>query len=224
MEKLGVPAPADIEILDTATVYQGYFRVDRYRLRHRLFAGGWSQPFFREVFERGHAVAVILYDASRDALVLIEQFRIGALAASRAPECTVRFNPWLVEVVAGIIDDGETAEEVARREAHEEAGCAVRAMFEVCRFVLTPGVSSETITLFCALVDAPAGGGVHGLDHEHEDIRVVVVPAAEAFGWLDAGRITNATALIALQWFRLHHAEVRARWHGRPGAGGVAAP
>lgn len=222
MEKRDVtaaaPGPDDVEILDERTVYQGYFRVDRYRLRHRLFAGGWSQPFFREVFERGHAVAVILYDAAADALVLIEQFRVGALAASRAPEATQAFNPWLVEVVAGIIDDGETADAVARREALEEAGCRVRDIFEVCRFVLTPGVSSETITLYCALVDAPAAGGVHGLDHEHEDIRVVVVPAAEAFSWLDAGRITNATALIALQWFRLHHAEVRARWCARPPA------
>ena len=216
MVKRGVLGDDDVELLDAETVYQGYFRVDRWRLRHRLFAGGWSQPFFREVFDRGHAVAVILYDAAADALVLIEQFRVGALAASRARECTAPFNPWLVEVVAGIIDAGETAEAVARREALEEAGCQVREIFEVCRFVLTPGVSSETITLYCALVEAPATGGIHGLDHEHEDIRVLVVPAAEAFAWLEAGRITNATALIALQWFRLHHGEVRARWQPRP--------
>lgn len=216
MVKPGGLGAGDVEIVEEETVYRGYFRVDRWRLRHRLFAGGWSQPFFRELFDRGHAVAVILYDAAADKLVLIEQFRVGALAASRAPECTQPFNPWLVEVVAGIIDDGETAEAVARREAGEEAGCPVKEIFEVCRFVLTPGVSSETITLFCALVDAPASGGIHGLDHEHEDIRVLVVPAAEAFGWLEAGRITNATALIALQWFRLHHAEVRARWHAQP--------
>lgn len=214
----------DVEVLGEETVYRGYFRVDRWRLRHRLFAGGWSQPFFREVFDRGHAVAVILYDPAADALILIEQFRVGALAATRSPACRAPFNPWLVEVVAGIIDDGEAAEDVARREAIEEAGCTVLEMFEVCRFVLTPGVSSETITLYCARTEAPAMGGIHGLDHEHEDIRVLVVPAADAFAWLEAGRITNATALIALQWFRLHHAEVRARWHGRPGATAGGAP
>ena len=204
----------DIEVLEQVPVFQGYFRVDRYRLRHRLFGGGWSQPFLREVFDRGHAVAVILYDPERDVLVLIEQFRVGALAAAQSRQVNTAIDPWLIEIVAGIIDADEAPETVAAREAVEEAGCAILDLVPVCHFVLTPGVSSETIWLFCGRVSAPASGGVHGLAHEHEDIRVLVVPSADAFRWLEEGRINNATALIGLQWFRLHHQEIRARWLG----------
>ena len=71
------------EILEKTRVYDGFFKIDRYRLRHRLHAGGWSGVMTREVFERGHAAAVLPYDPERDAVVLIEQFRIGAYAAGR---------------------------------------------------------------------------------------------------------------------------------------------
>ena len=206
----------DIEVLEQVPVFQGYFRVDRYRLRHRLFGGGWSQPFLREVFDRGHAVAVILYDPERDVLVLIEQFRVGALAAAQSRQVNTAIDPWLIEIVAGIIDADEAPETVATREAVEEAGCVILDLVPVCHFVLTPGVSSETIWLFCGRVQAPASGSVHGLAHEHEDIRVLVVPSADAFRWLEEGRINNATALIGLQWFRLHYEQIRARWLGAP--------
>lgn len=207
----------DVEIESRETVFTGYFRVDQYRLRHRLFAGGWSDTAGREVFERGHAVAVILYDPDRDLLVLIEQFRIGAFAAIRSePHLAGMTTPWLLEVVAGIIDEGESPEIVARREAMEEAGCEILELEPVCRFLLSPGVMTESLELFCGRVDARGAGGIHGLKHEHEDIRVLAVPVEEAFRWLDEGRFVNATALVAMLWFRLHHADLRRRWRRNP--------
>ena len=113
----------DVEILDKETAFQGYFRIDRYRLRHRLFAGGWSEAITREVFERGHVVGVLPYDPIEDRVVLIEQFRIGAYAAG--------FSPWLIEIVAGVIEAGEEPEEVARRETLEETGCSVTELMPV---------------------------------------------------------------------------------------------
>ena len=92
----------DIEIREKIAAYQGYFRIDRYRLRHRLHAGGWSAEMTREVFERCHAAAVLPYDPIRDEVVLIEQFRVGAYAAG--------WSPWLTEVIAGIIDPGNPRE------------------------------------------------------------------------------------------------------------------
>ncbi len=202
----------DVEILEHAVPFKGYYRIDTYRLRHRLFAGGWSEPMNRELLERGHAAAVILFDPERDELVLIEQFRIGAFAALASPHGTVKYTPWLLEIVAGIIDDGERPEEVARREAVEEAGCEIREMEFACQFLVSPGVCSESITLFCGRVDASGVGGLHGLDEEHEDIRVSAVPVPEAFEWLDEGRFVNATAVIALQWFRFRHDGIRQKW------------
>jgi len=203
-------------VIDRTRPFDGYFKIDRYTVRHRLFEGGWSEPFTREVFERGHAVVVLLYDADLDSLVLVEQFRIGAYAAlSSTPWWDADTSPWLVECVAGIIDGGETPEQVARREALEEAGCEVRELVPVQRIMASPGGCSETVFLFCGQVDASKAGGVHGLDDEHEDIRVLVVPVTEAFEWLESGRIVHSISIIALRWFLHRHRHLRAAWRGK---------
>ena len=196
--------PSDVEIVEKNIVYDGYFRVDRYRLRHKLFAGGWGKEVSRELFERGHAVAVLPYDPVRDVVVLVEQFRIGAYAA----EC----DPWLIEIIAGIIDPGETAEAVARREAVEEAGLDIREMVKIADYLASPGATSETVTLYCRRVDAGIAGGIHGLAAEGEDIRVTTLPVAAIADLLAETRTHNATLLIALQWLTLHRDDLRKRW------------
>jgi len=194
----------DVEILDKSEQYKGYFRINRYRLRHRLYAGGWSGELQRELFERGHAVGVLPYDPAADSVVLIEQFRIGALVAG--------MGPWLTEVVAGIIEEGEAPEEVARRETREEAGIEVMDLMPICRYLVSPGGSSESVILFCGRVDSRGAGGIHGLAAEHEDIKVDVVPYAEAMRRLEEGDFTNAISIIALQWLALHRGRVRTAW------------
>jgi ADP-ribose pyrophosphatase len=193
-----------VEIIDKQTPYRGYFRIDAYRLRHRKFDGGWTREIGREVFERGHAAGVLLYDPDRDAVVLVEQFRTGAHAAG--------LEPWLIETVAGIIEPGEEAGEVARREAAEEAGCELGALETIGTFILSPGGSSETMAMFCGQVTSEAAGGVHGLDHEDEDIRPLILPTDEALARLEAGGIVNASTVIALQWLALNRDRLRAKW------------
>ncbi len=195
---------ADIEIIEQKTVFQGYFRIDRYRLRHKLFAGGWSGEVMREIFERGHAAAVLPYDPVRDTVALVEQFRIGALSAGR--------DPWMIEVVAGIIDAGEEAEDVARREAVEEADVTLTALAPMLTFLASPGGTSETCALYCGRADLSRAGGIHGLPEENEDIRVLVIPADAAIRLLADGKVENATAVIALQWLALHRDRLRREW------------
>ena len=198
------------EVLDKSICYSGFFRMEKYRLRHELFAGGWSADITRECLERGHAVAVLLYDPDSDRVVLLEQFRVGALEFPGGP--------WLVEIVAGIMDDpDETAEAVARREAAEEAGCAILDLIPICHYLVSPGGTSETIALFCGRVDAATvADGVRGVAAEHEDIRVSVVSRAEALDLLHAGRITSAAPIIALQWLELNWPKLPARWGSSP--------
>jgi ADP-ribose pyrophosphatase len=192
------------EIIGREVCHQGFFRLERYRLRHDLFAGGVSRVLTRELFERGHAAAVLPFDPERDAVVLIEQFRIGALED--------KYGPWLLEIVAGVMEQGESAEHLARREAVEEAGCAVQELVPVCDFLVSPGGTSERISLFCGRVDSRQAGGVHGVHEEGEDIMVRVVSFAEAMRWLEQGRIRSASPIIALQWLALHRDELRRRW------------
>ena len=196
----------DVEIIESETVWKGFFRMDRLRLRHRLFAGGWGRPITREVFERGHAAALLPYDPVRDEVVLIEQFRIGALTAG--------IGPWLVEIVAGIIEDGETAEDVVRRETMEEAGCEVTDIVPVMDVFTTPGGSSERIAIFLGRVDSLGVGGIHGLADEGEDIRVFTESLDAALSRLANGDITNVIAVLALQWLAMNRDELRRRWLG----------
>lgn len=198
--------PRKVDVLGREPLYDGFFKYERYTLRHETFAGGMTEPFTRELFSPGHAAAVLPYDPVRDQLVLQEQFRIGAHAAGRAP--------WLIEVVAGLLEDGESPEQLARREIVEETGLEALDLVEVGPLLMSPGTSSEMVTLYCARVDAGKSGGVHGLVVEHEDIRTFTVDAGEVRQLLESGRIENAVAVIALQWFALNHAEIRTKWAG----------
>jgi ADP-ribose pyrophosphatase len=194
------------EVVDKSICYSGFFRMEKYRLRHELFLGGWSGEMTRECLERGHAVAVLLYDPVLDQVVLLEQFRIGALDFPNGP--------WLLEIVAGIIDHAdESPEDVAHREAEEEAGCKILELMSICRYLVSPGGTSETITLFCGRVDASTvTSGVKGLASEHEDIRVSVVSRTEALALLHSGRVSSAAPMIALQWLELNYQQLQARW------------
>ena len=204
-----VEKPKHVEILERRPLYEGFFRVDKFRLRHQTFAGDWTGVMERELFVRGDAVAVLPYDPVADTVILVEQFRIGALGAA--------LDPWMLEVVAGIVDKDESDEEVARREAIEEAGCTITRIEKLYDFMPSPGGSSERVILFAGQVDSRGVGGIHGLAEEHEDIKVHVLPAAEAIRLLDEGRITNAITIAALAWLARFHDDVRHRWLGETG-------
>jgi ADP-ribose pyrophosphatase len=196
---------ADIDLVRKEAAFQGYFRIDRYTLRHRLMNGGWSKEITRELFERGHAVAVLPYDPVRDEVVLIRQFRVGPYAAGDPA--------WTIEVPAGIIEDGESPAEVGARELEEEAGLRpIGALERLMRCFVSPGGTSETFELYIGRVDTTGAGGVFGLEDEGEDIQVIVWPLAEALAAIADGRIVTVPAIIAVQWLALHRAELRRRW------------
>ena len=192
------------ELVERTVTFQGHFRVARYLFRHSLYQGGQSGEVKREVFERGQAAAVLPYDPLRDEVVLIRQFRAGTYAAGR--------HPWCWEVVAGIIEEGETPEDVARREAVEEASVKILDLFPMHSVVLSPGACSETCTSFLGRIDSTGVGGIFGLESENENILVKAVPFPEARGMLDRDEIDNSVAVMALQWLALHRDEMRNRW------------
>lgn len=189
------------ELMQREVVFQGFFRLERYHLRHELFAGGWSEVMTREMFERGHAVAILPYDPRADAVVMLEQFRPGAPDAPGGP--------WMLEFPAGMIEAGESLEDVARREMQEEAGLQPLHLHYITRCWVSPGGTTESLYLYYAQVDSRNVGGLFGLEHEHEDIRVSVVSREQALQWLEDGRVCSAAPMILLQWLALHHARLR---------------
>lgn len=196
---------ADLRILAKSDLYRGFFAAVKYRVQHRRFDGTWTEPFEREVFERGDAACVLLFDPQAEAVVLVEQFRLPAALAGKT-------NPWLLEMVAGIIEPDETPAAVVEREAVEEAGVSVRDLIPIANYLASPGGCSERVWLFCGRVDSREAQGVHGLAEENEDIRVCVLSLADAYAALVDGRIDNAATMIALLWLQLNESQVRARW------------
>ncbi|EPC4112759.1 ADP-ribose diphosphatase [Enterobacter roggenkampii] len=197
-------AKNDVEIIARETLYSGFFSMDLYRFRHRLFNGEMSGEIRREIFERGHAAVLLPFDPVRDEVVLVEQIRIAAYDVSESP--------WLLEMVAGMIEEGETVEDVARREALEEAGLVVGRTKPVLSYLASPGGTSERLSIMVGEVDATTAEGIHGLADENEDIRVHVVSREQAYRWVEEGKIDNAASVIALQWLQLHYQTLRNEW------------
>ncbi|MCG3729946.1 ADP-ribose diphosphatase [Vibrio cincinnatiensis] len=193
----------DIDIVSKQTLFQGFFRMVKYRFKHRLFQGGWSEPIEREMFERGHAAAMLPYDPLRDEVVIIEQIRVGALEHAQ---------PWQLEIVAGIIEPGEVAPDVVRREAQEEAGLKVERLEKITTYYPSAGGCSEKLDVYVGEVDSTQAGGVHGLAVEGEDIKVHVMNRFDAYQLVKEGRIENGASIIALQWLELNYQQLQSQW------------
>jgi len=200
----------EYDIVSSEAVFRGFFKMNRYRLRHSSFLGGWCGEIVRERIENLAAVSVLLYDPALDRVVLVEQFRVGLMGTVDPP--------WSLETVSGFCDtDHETPEQVARREVVEETDCTLRALTHIGEFFVSPGMSVERIDLYCGWVDAGHAGGVHGLDHEGEEMRVVTLSRVEALGEL-FGRLNSTSVIMALQWLEANRARLLAEWgwRGRP--------
>lgn len=186
-----------VELEERETVHQGFFRLDRIRVRFERFGGGMGPPHTFECLERGEAVAVILYDPAADRVALIRQFRIGPHLRGESG--------WTIEMVAGACDGDPDTTAVAHREVAEEAGYPLVELRPVSRFYLSPSGSTERIHLFLGLIDTrhpPRGGG--GLAHEGEDIRLELYTFDRAWALVENGEMDSATAILAMQWLALH--------------------
>ena len=193
-----------VELIYEQSLSAGFLPLYAYRLRHQKFVGGWSGEMVRECLQRGAAVAVLLYDSGRDQLVMVEQFRIGALDTMA--------KPWLLEVVAGLLEPGEETATVAERETTEETGCSVQKLELICESFSSPGCTTEKVVLYCGQIDSQQAGGVHGVATEDEDIRVQVLSREHAWDLLQQGQIIDAKTIIALQWLQLNYQRLQHEW------------
>jgi ADP-ribose pyrophosphatase len=208
-----LPSHRDAEILSDETVWHGRFQLQLVRFRNRRFDGLMSGVRTWELWRRGRGAALLPYDVAADAVLLIEQFRLPALAAG--------LDPVLVELPAGLVDDGEQPEATIRREAEEERGVAPRRLIKIGEVLLSPGGSDELVSLYVGEVTAPPAGpdgivGSGGLAAEDEDIRVRRWSATEAIEAALAGRFVNCVTGICLLWLAARREQVRASWRNEP--------
>ncbi|WP_294827300.1 ADP-ribose diphosphatase [uncultured Gilliamella sp.] len=195
----------DVFNLTKRVLYKGFFSLLEYRFQYRKFDGTKSELVSREILERGHAVVLLAYDSKRDQIVMIEQIRIAAIETQNSP--------WLLELIAGMMDhDNESCEDVARREAIEEAGIAIGRCKPVISYLASPGGLTEKLHILVGEVDSSTAKGIHGLAEENEDIKVHVISREQAYRWVQEGVINNAASIIAIQWLQLNYALLQEEW------------
>jgi ADP-ribose pyrophosphatase len=198
----------DVEILKQEPLHSGFFTLLKVTLRHRLFNGGWSREFSRELFAKAEAASAVVYDPVLDQIGLVDQFRIGTLDSP--------YGPWTLESVAGMVEEGESPADMMLRELVEEAGLHAKELLPVSAFYPTPGSCNEYTHLFCAICDLTEAGGVFGVEGENEDILFKAYPAEEVFNAMLQSRMNNAATLIGLQWLQLNRPQLRDRWPAWP--------
>ena len=194
----------DVEVLDESVLSEHFFTLKQYKVTHSSFLDGDCPPVLRERLEGKTAVSILLFDPREDAIVCVEQFRIGLMG--------VADRSWSIETVSGFCDVAhEKPQEVAAREVTEETGCELQDLVEVGEFFVSPGSSTERITVFVGCVDSSKVSGVHGLAHEGEEIRPVVIPREVAVSQLFK-ELNSTSIIIALQWLQINLDELNQRW------------
>ena len=200
-----IPPHPGLEVIEDEVVWAQRFAMQRVQFRYRRFDGTPSGILTWELWRRGQGVVILPWDPVTDRIALIEQFRLPALAGG--------LDPVMTECAAGLLEKGEDPEASGRRELAEETGLAAMAMAPMGRFMLMQGGCDEVIHFYCARVDlSGSNDGTHGLLSEHEETRVMVVPAADAFRMVADNRIENAPAAMALLWLQVNRARLRAEW------------
>lgn len=194
----------DVEVLARQTTFDGYFKVEKLKYRFRLYRGGYSPILERDVITKQHAAAVLLYHPEDDCVVLVEQFRQGAME--------VQGSPWVLEPVAGTLDKSHDPLFIAKEEAKEEAGCEVLELIPVTTYLVSCGVSNEQTHVFCGRINNYQVHSIHGLEEEAEDIKVVALSSKQAFEMVACGEIFTASAVISLLWLQNNLQQVQARW------------
>jgi len=185
--------PRRIDIESKRLLLDDFFKVEEACLSYERFDGTMSPRVRRLNFMRGDSVAALLHHVERGRVVLVNQFKY--------PACTNGAG-WITEVVAGMIEVGETPESAIHREILEETGYRARRLTLIATFYVSPGGSSERVTLYCAEISGDPPVGPAGVAAENEDIERVELSLDEAFRRLDAGDIIDAKTIIALMWLR----------------------
>ena len=212
----------DVTVLNKQRVYDGHYQVYRLELQHACFSGDLSPVVVREQLVRHNAASAVLYDPKQDSLILVEQMRVGLIKGGLikgqsfesygdSPDSPASDSPWLLEIVAGLIDPGETPEDAIRRESIEETGYEILDLIPILKFYNTPGGFTELTYVYCGIVDSQ-----HPLPHRNldddEDLKVHIIKLPE-FKDVDLGRwVTSASTVIALQWLIEHSQRIKTKY------------
>ena len=176
------------------SVYKGFFSVEEHDLTYQKFNNEQSNVVTRSTLVSSDAVIVLPYDPINDRILLIEQFRAG-------PYVKGDENPWVLEPIAGLIDEGETPESAGIREAQEEAHLEIKRLELVARSYPSPGISTEFFHQYIGIVSLPEETNlVSGLESEAEDIRSHIFSYEEFYKMIVKEEMNVGPAILLGLW------------------------
>ena len=187
---------SNFKVTNKKNLYDGFFKMNEISLKYKKYDGSWSNEIKRELFGGAQVSAVLPYDPIKKKIVLIQQFRPGTISKNT--------NNYLNEIVAGIIDAGESPEIAAKRECLEETGYKIKKLTPIQGYFPAPGSSESFYHLFLGEVDSKNGKKIMGLDNENEDILVESFKINQVKKMMQEGKFINGLTLIAIQWFFLN--------------------
>ena len=187
----------EYKIIKKAKIYDGFFQLHEITLKHKKHNGEWSKTFKREIFGGSQVAGIIPYDPVKKEILLLSQFRTAILSSNK--------NPLMTEIVAGMIDKGESPKDAAKRECLEETGCKVKKIISINSFYPAPGSSESFYYLFLGEVESFEGERIFGQKDENEDILVKSFNIEQVRDLMKQNKILNGLTLVALQWFFLEY-------------------
>lgn len=189
-----------VRLIGRETLYKGFVHLERLTFEQRMLDGRLV-TVHRELHDHGSAAAILLHNSEDDTVALVRQFRPGAFSNGDPA--------FMLELPAGLVDEGESPAEAVMREAMEETGFSIEDAHHICEIYPTPGALTEKLSLFVAAIDPEKrtglGGGMAG---EGEDIEIVTLGLDEAYRMISTGEITDAKTIIALQWAMINRSKL----------------
>ncbi len=190
----------------TRSVYQGFFSVEEHDLTYQKFNNEQSNVVTRSTIVSSDAVIVLPYDPVNDRILLIEQFRAG-------PYVKGDENPWVLEPIAGLIDEGETPESAGIREAQEEAHLEIKRLELVARSYPSPGISTEFFHQYIGIVELlDSSNLIAGLSSENEDIRVQIFEYEQFFEMIESRKVKVGPLILLGLWLSKNRNRLRKKY------------
>ena len=188
------------------SVYQGFFSVEEHDLTYQKFNKEQSNVVTRSTIVSSDAVIVLPYDPVNDRILLIEQFRAG-------PYVKGDQNPWVLEPIAGLIDEGETPESAGIREAQEEAHLEIKRLELVARSYPSPGISTEFFHQYIGIVELlDSSNLIAGLSSENEDIRSHIFEYEHFFEMIEKGKVNVGPLILLGLWLSKNRNRLRKKY------------
>ena len=188
------------------SVYKGFFSVEEHDLTYQKFNNEQSNIVTRSTLVSSDAVIVLPYDPVNDRILLIEQFRAG-------PYVKGDENPWVLEPIAGLIDEGETPESAGIREAQEEALLEIKRLELVARSYPSPGISTEFFHQYIGIVELlDSSNLIAGLPSENEDIRSHIFEYEQFFEMIESGKVKVGPLILLGLWLSKNRNRLRKKY------------